>query len=177
MAALLKSAAIVGAAAVGALLLYAASRPDSFRVERSATVHASPAKLHALINDLHQFNTWNPFEKGDPKAQGHYEGPPAGPGATYRFAGGSSGSGSLRILDSAPTRVRMELHMREPMEARNEVRFTLQPHGDATQVTWSMEGATPFVGKLIHVFIDMDRMVGGQFEAGLADLKQRAERT
>ena len=172
-----KTIALVAVAAIGAVLAYAATRPDTFRVARSTTVKAPPARLHALINDLHQFNTWNPFEKGDPQARGEYAGPAAGPGAIYNFGGGKSGSGSLRILDSAPTRVDMELHMRDPLEARNHVQFTLQPRGDATEVTWSMEGATPFIGKVIHVFIDMDRMVGGQFESGLADLKQRAERT
>ena len=174
---MLKTIALVGATALAALLLYAATRPETFRVARSTTVQAPAGKVHALINDLHQFNTWNPFEKGDPQARGEYAGPAAGPGASYRFGGGKSGSGSLRILESAPTRVDMELHMREPLEARNHVQFTLQPRGAATEVTWSMEGATPFIGKVIHVFIDMDRMVGSQFEAGLADLKQRAERT
>ena len=177
MAAMLKTIAAVAAAGVGAVLLYAATRPDSFRVARSITVQAPAGKLHALIADLHQFNTWNPFEKGDPQARGEYAGPATGAGATYAFGGGKAGSGSLRILDSAPTRVSMELHMREPLEARNHVQFTLQPRGDATEVTWSMEGPSPYVSKLIGVFMDMDRMVGSQFESGLADLKQRAERT
>lgn len=174
---MLKTLAFAGVAALAALLGYAATLPDTFRVARSATVQAPPEKLHALINDLRAFNTWNPFEKFDTQSRGEYRGPAAGPGAVYQFAGGKSGDGSLRILDSAPTRVSMELHMVKPMEALNRVQFTLQPRGNATEVTWQMEGATPFLGKLIHVFIDMDRMVGGQFESGLADLKQRAERT
>lgn len=172
-----KTLALVAVAGMGALLLYAATRPDSFRITRSATVQAPPAKVHALINDLRQFSTWNPFEKGDPRNRGEYQGPPAGPGASYHFGGGSAGSGSLRILDSTPQRVGMELHMREPMEARNNVVFTLQPRGSATEVTWSMDGPSPYLSKLIGVFVDMDKMVGGQFESGLADLKQRAERT
>jgi hypothetical protein len=172
-----KTLAVIALAGIVAVLAYAATRPDTFRVVRTATVQAPPEKLHALINDLHAFNTWNPFEKGDARNRGEYRGPQAGPGATYQFGGGPAGDGTLRILDSAPTQVRMELHMQKPMEARNQVQFTLQPRGAATDVTWQMEGATPFLGKLIHVFLDMDRMVGGQFEAGLADLKQRAERT
>jgi Polyketide cyclase / dehydrase and lipid transport len=174
---MLKSIAIVLVIGVVAVLAYAATRPDTFRVARSATVQASPEKLHALINDLRAFNTWNPFEKGDARNRGEYSGPPAGPGATYAFGGGSAGDGTLRILDSAPTRVSMELHMVKPMEARNQVQFILQPRGAATDVTWQMEGESPFLGKLIGVFMNMDRMVGGQFESGLADLKQRAERT
>ena len=174
---MIKTIALVAAAAIGVLLVYATTRPDSFRVVRSTTVLAPPARLHGLINDMHQFNTWNPFDKGDPKARGEYRGPAAGPGAAYHFAGGKSGSGSLQILDSAPTRVSMELHMLKPMEGRNQVLFTLAPRGDATEVTWSMDGAMPYVSKLLGVFVDMDRMIGSQFEAGLADLKQRAERT
>ena len=174
---MLKTIAIVAGAGIAAVLLYAATRPDSFRIARSTTVKAPAGKLHALINDLHQFNTWNPYDRGDPQARGEYAGPGMGPGAIYHFAGGKYGSGSLRILESAPTRVSMELHMREPMDARNQLQFTLQPRGDATDVTWSMEGPSPYVSKLIGVFMDMDRMVGSQFESGLADLKQRAERT
>jgi hypothetical protein len=174
---IIKAIALVSVAAVGALLLYTATRPDHFSVQRSTVVQAPPAKLHGLIADLHQFNTWNPFEKGDPQSRGEYRGPAAGPGAAYHFGGGQSGDGTLTILASAPTHVTMELHMVKPMEARNKVQFTLVPRGAATEVTWAMDGRTPFIGKLIHVFVDMDRMVGGQFEAGLADLKQRAERT
>lgn len=172
-----KTIALVAVAGIGVVLAYAATRPDSFRITRSATVQAPPAKVHALINDLRQFSTWNPFEKGDPRHRGEYRGPATGPGASYHFGGGSAGAGSLRILDSTPERVGMELHMREPMEARNNVLFTLQPRGNATEVTWSMDGPSPYVSKLIGVFVDMDKMVGGQFESGLADLKQRAERT
>jgi hypothetical protein len=174
---MLKIISLLVVVAIGAVLAYAATRPDHFSVSRSTTVQAPPAKLHALINDMHQFNTWNPFDKGDPKARGEYQGPAAGPGAAYQFAGGKSGNGSLRILDSAPTQVTMELHMVSPMEALNQIRFTLEPRGAATQVTWAMDGPSPFLGKLIGVFMDMDRMVGSQFESGLADLKQRAERT
>ncbi|MCC2675068.1 MAG: hypothetical protein K0R58_2015 [Ramlibacter sp.] len=174
---MLKTIAIVLAVGVVAVLAYAATRPDTFSVARTATVQAPPEKLHALINDLRAFNTWNPFEKGDARNRGEYSGPQAGPGATYVFGGGSAGDGTLRILDSAPTSVRMELHMVKPMEARNQVQFILQPRGTATDVTWRMEGESPFIGKLIGVFMNMDRMVGGQFESGLADLKQRAERT
>jgi hypothetical protein len=173
----LKTISLIAVLAAGAVLLHAATRPDSFRVARSTIVQASPATLHALINDLHQFNTWNPFEKNDPQSRGEYRGAAAGPGAAYHFEGGKSGSGSLRILESAPTRVSMELHMLKPLEGRNHVQFTLDPRGSATQVTWAMDGASPFVSKLIGVFVDMDKMIGTQFEAGLADLKQRAERT
>jgi hypothetical protein len=171
----LKIIGSVAGVGVALLLLYAATRPDSFHVARSAVVQAPPAKVHALIADLHQFNTWNPFNK-DPATRGEYAGPAAGPGATYHFDGGSGGKGSIRILGSAPTEVAMELHMLKPMEARNKVLFTLVPRGDATEVTWAMDGPSPYIAKVLHVIINMDRMVGGAFEAGLGELKQRAER-
>lgn len=173
----LKSVAVVLLVGIAAVLVAAANRPDSFRVVRSATVQADAGKLHPLINDLHQFNTWNPFERKDPDIKGEYRGPAAGPGAAYHFEGGKSGSGSLRVVDSAPQQVTMELHMLKPMEGRNRIVFTLQPRGNATEVTWAMDGPMPFVSKLITMFVDMDRMIGGDFENGLATLKQRAERT
>jgi hypothetical protein len=173
---MIKTFALVAAAAVVLLLVYAATRPDSFRVVRSTTVQAPPARLHGLINDLHQFNSWNPFTRNDPKMRGSYSGAVAGPGAAYDFEGGKNGSGSIRIVGSAPTEVAMELHMIKPMEARNQVVFTLVPRGGATEVTWAMNCASPFIGKLFGVFINMDRMIGRDFEAGLADLKLQAER-
>ena len=174
---MIKAIALVVLAAVVAVLAAAAMRPDSFRVARSTTVQASADKLYPLINDLHQFNTWNPFERKDPEIKGEYRGPAAGPGAAYHFQGGKSGSGSLRVVDSAPTRVTMELHMLKPMEGRNRIEFTLQPRGNATEVTWAMEGPMPFLSRLMTLFFNMDRMIGGDFENGLATLKQRAERT
>lgn len=174
---MIKAIALVALAGIAAVLVAAATRPDSFSVARSTTVQANADKLYPLINDLHQFNTWNPFERKDPEIKGEYRGPAAGPGATYHFQGGKSGSGSLRVVDSAPGKVTMELHMLEPMEGRNRIVFTLQPRGNATEVTWAMDGPMPFVSKVITLFVDMDRMIGGDFENGLATLKQRAERT
>ena len=174
---MLKTVALLAIAAVGALLLHAATRPDSFRVARSTVVNAPPEKLHALINDLHQFNTWNPYERKDPQLRGEYRGPAAGPGAMYHFQGNKDvGRGSLQILDSGPRKVTMQLHLIEPFEGRNTVEFTLAPAAAGTQVTWAMNGASPFVARLVGIFVDMDRMIGRDFEAGLDALKQRAER-
>jgi hypothetical protein len=173
---ILKISGIVVAVAVCVLLVYASTRPDSFHVARSTTVQAPPAKLHALINDLHQFNTWNPFEKQDPGIRGDYSGPAAGPGAVYAFEGDKAGKGTVRITDSAPAQIAMDLHMLKPLEGLNKVVFTLAPRGSGTEVTWAMDGAKPFIAKLIGVFFDMDSMIGGMFENGLADLKLRAER-
>lgn len=174
---MLKTIAFVALLAVAALLVFAAARPDTFVVARSATVQATPEKLYPLINDLRQFNTWNPYGKKDPNMRGEYRGPTAGPGAAYHFEGNKDvGKGSIRIVDAAPGKVTMQLHMIEPFEGRNSVEFILQPRGAATEVTWSMNGPSPFIAKLAGVFMDMDRMIGRDFEAGLAGLKQRAER-
>ncbi len=170
------------ALAIATLLFYASRQPDSFRVQRSVRIQASAEKIYPLINDLHRFNTWNPFMKKDPGMKSSYRGAAAGPGAGFDFAGEgrSMGSGSIDIIESsAPGRVVMTLDMHEPMEARNRVEFILAPQGGgATDVSWSMEGvgALPLMAKVMHVFINMDRMVGGDFEAGLAELKTIAER-
>ncbi len=162
--------------AIAAVLLLAARQPDTFRVQRSTLVAAPADRIFPLIADLRQMNSWNPFVKRDPQVKGSYSGPAAGPGATYVFEGKQAGSGSLRVTDTAvPTRVAMKLDMRAPMEAHNDVLFTLAPEGGATRVSWSMQGPSPFLGKVMGVVFNMDSMVGGAFEEGLAELKLRAE--
>ena len=174
---MIKTITLVVAAAIGVLLLVAAMRPDTFRVQRTASIKAPPDKLHALINDMRVFNTWNPYNLKDPNIQGEYQGPQAGPGAVYRFAGNKDvGKGSIAIVDTAPTRVTMKLDMLEPFEGHNIVEFTLAPKGEATDVTWAMHGPSPFMAKLVGLFMNMDRMIGRDFEDGLANLKARAER-
>lgn len=175
---MLKTALLVVVVVLAAVLVYAATRPDTFRVQRSAQIAAPAAKIHALIDDLHSFNTWNPYEKKDPNLKGSYSGPPRGPGAAYAFEGNKDvGKGSLTILDSAPPqRVTMRLDMLAPFEGHNTVEFTLAPAGNATEVTWAMHGPTAFIGKLMGLFFDMDKMIGRDFEAGLANLKAVAER-
>ena len=174
---MIKTLALIALAALAVLLIVAATRPDTFRVQRSALVNAPADRVHALINDLRQFNTWNPYEKKDPLMKGEYRGPAAGPGAAYSFKGNKEvGTGSLEILKSEPSKVTMKLHMREPFEAQNTVEFVLAPRGSATEVTWAMNGASPFVARIVGLFMDMDRMIGRDFEAGLANLKVRAER-
>ena len=168
----------IAALGIALVLAFAAAKPDTFRVERTATINAPADRLYPLISDLHQFNTWNPFEKGDPAAKGEYRGPGAGPGAAYDFHGGKSGKGSLSIVDAAPpSSVTMKLDMQEPMEGHSVVEFTIAPRGASTEVTWARHGPSPFISKLIGVFLNMDRMIGSQFEAGLASLKAKAELT
>lgn len=174
---MLKSILLLLALGLAGLLAYAATRPDTFRLQRSITVNAPPDRIHALINDLRQFNTWNPYEKKDPAIQGSYRGPAAGPGARYEFRGNQDvGAGSLEIIDSrAPSRVALRLDMSAPMAASNFIEFTLAPRANGTEVTWAMEGNCPYVAKLMGIFLDMETMIGRDFEAGLANLKARAE--
>lgn len=177
---MVKKLTFVVALALAALLLFAATRPDTFRVQRSATIKAPPEKVFALINDMRAFNTWNPYNKKDPSMRGTYRGPQAGPGAGFDFEGDKNvGKGSLQITDAAPpNKVSMRLDMREPFEGHNAVDFTLAPRGtDTTEVTWAMHGASPYFSKLIGIFFNMDKMIGGDFESGLADLKTLAEKT
>ncbi len=174
-----KTIAVLLVLVVAVLLGYAASRPDSFHVERSITIQAPADRLHPQINDLRRFNTWNPYLRKDPAMQGEYSGAVAGPGAVYAFHGNKEvGRGRIAITEtSAPNSVTMQLDMLEPFEAHNVVRFTLVPEGEgATRVTWAMDGASPFMAKLVGVFLNMDQMIGRDFEAGLFHLKSLAEK-
>jgi hypothetical protein len=140
-------------------------------------VKAAPERIFPLIEDLRALNTWNPFVVGDPGMPLTYAGPAKGPGAVNTFGPGKGGAGALTIVEAAPpSRALMRLDMTAPFEAHNRVEFTLQPEGAATRVTWSMQGNVPLLGKVVHLFLDMDRMVGGEFEKGLASLARIAER-
>ncbi|WP_349741122.1 SRPBCC family protein [Roseateles cavernae] len=173
---MIKTIALVIVAALALLLIYAATRPDSFRVERSARIQAPPEKIYALIHDLKGFNRWNPYEKKDPAIKGQYSAVTAGPGARYGWESDKVGVGSMEITEvTAPSRVAMRLDFVKPLEAHNQVEFRLRPEGGATQVSWAMQGPSPFVSKLIGVFISMDQMIGQDFEDGLANLKSLAE--
>lgn len=174
---MIRNILIVVVLAIAGLLVFAATRPDTFTFQRSLLIKAPPEKLHALINDMRAFNTWNPYNKKDPAMQGSYSGPAAGPGARYAFKGNQDvGEGSLEITSSAPNQVGMRLDMSAPIEAHNQITFTLAQRGQATEVTWAMQGACPFIAKLMGVFIDMDAMIGRDFEAGLSSLQLLAER-
>lgn len=163
---------------VAAVLLIAARQPDTSRVQRSARIAAPAERIFPMINDLRLMNGWNPFVKKDPNLKGTYTGPAGGPGATYDFQGNKEvGTGRIQIVEAvSPSRVTMKLDMTAPMQAHNDIVFSLVPEGNATQVTWSMQGPAPFLGKVMGVIFNMDRMVGSAFEQGLADLKVRAEK-
>jgi hypothetical protein len=174
---MLKIIALVLVVLIAAVLIYAATKPDTFRIQRSASINATPEKIFPLINDLHSFNTWNPYEKKDPNAKGSYSGPASGKGAAYTFDGNKNvGKGNIEITESSPTsKVTMNLNMLKPFEAHNIVEFTLQPMGDTTNVTWAIHGPVPYISKVMCLFFNMDNMVGNDFEKGLNDLKTVAE--
>jgi len=170
--------AIAVALLVAALLVYAASKPDTFRVQRTTGIDAPAERIFPLIANLKTMNTWNPFVDPDPAIKIAYSGPDSGRGAAHTWSGNSKvGEGRIEITDAAPSsRVAMRLDMHKPMKAHNAVEFTLQPNGNTTMVTWAMSGRQPFLAKLMTVFIDCDKMVGSQFEKGLGKLKAIAER-
>jgi hypothetical protein len=168
---------IAGAAVIAIPLIAALFRPATYRIERTATIKAPAATIHAQINDMRAMNSWSPFNAKDPNIRGEYKGPPAGPGARYDFAGNSDvGKGTLSIVASQPGKVTFKLDMIEPMEGHNDIDFFLVPKGESTEVTWSMHGPSPYVQKLITLFLDMDKMVGSEFEKGLSTLKARVEK-
>lgn len=164
--------------AVAGVLVVAGMQPDSFSVRRAASIKAPPEKIFPLISDFSRWSAWSPYERKDPAMKRSFSGPAAGKGAVYAWEGNKDvGQGRMEIAEAAaPSRVSLKLDFVKPFEAHNRVDFTLQPKGDATEVTWAMQGPMPFISKVICLFIDMDRMVGQDFEAGLANLKSIAER-
>jgi len=171
------AAAVLVAVGVAAVLVLAARKPDIFRVERSAGIAAPPETVFALIADFRRWTDWSPWETKDPAMTRTYGAVTAGEGAEYAWEGNKQvGKGRMRIIEAtAPSRIVLALDFERPFEAHNTVEFTLVPDGPGTHVSWAMRGPTPFFGKVMHVFMDMDRMVGGDFEAGFAKLKALAE--
>jgi uncharacterized protein YndB with AHSA1/START domain len=160
------------------VLGYAATKPNSFRIERSATIDAPPEKVFALIDDLPSWVAWSPFEGLDPALKKTYSGPSAGVGATYAWEGNDkAGKGQMKITESSPpSKIVIKLDFDKPFEAHNIAEFTLEPKGDSTTVTWAMHGPSPYVMKVMTLFFSMDDMVGNEFATGLANLKAVAEK-
>lgn len=167
---------IVVAVALAAVLAYAASKPDTFSVQRSTVVAAPPEQIFPLIDDLRAQSAWSPFEK-DPDMKRMHSGPARGPGATYAWDGNRQvGAGQIAITESKPpSKVVLSLRMLRPFKADNIVEFTLDRTGTDTRVTWAMRGRQPFMAKVMSLFMNCDAMVGKQFEEGLAKLKTLVE--
>lgn len=175
---MVKTIAIVIVALVAALLVYAATKPDTFRVQRSTTIQAPPERIFALINDFHSWRSWSPYETLDPAMKRTFTGAASDRGAVYEWeSNGKAGVGRMEITESIPpSSIMIKLDFIKPFEAHNIAEFTLAPNGGATTVTWAMHGPLPYVAKVAHAILNIDRMVGRDFEAGLATLKAAAEK-
>ncbi len=175
---MLTTVLIVLALAIAALLIYASTRPDDLTVTRSQLINAPADKLHAIINTPREFERWSPYSPKDPSMTNSYSGPVSGVGARNDFVGNKDvGAGSVEIIRStAPSEVAMRLTMLKPFAAQNEVIYSITPAGGSTRVTWAMHAKQPFIGKLMGVFMNMDKMIGNDFADGLSKLKALAEK-
>ncbi len=174
---MLRTIAYVVVALVAAILIYAATLPDNFSVQRSVSIKAPPEKIFLLINDLHRWGSWSPWEKMDPEMKRTYSGAAAGKGAAYAWQGNSKvGEGRMEIAEaSPPSKITIKLDFIKPFESHNTAEFNLAPKGDSTNVTWTMYGPSHYIAKVMGVFVSMDKMIGNDFETGLANLKSVAE--
>ncbi len=169
---------IAAAVIFAALLGYAATRPDSFRVERTASIKAAPQQIFPHINDFHRWSNWSPWENLDPDMKRNYGGPNPGVGSSYAWAGNNKvGAGRMEIIAAeAPRRIMIKLDVARPIGGHNTAEFTLTGKGEFTEVTWAMSGASPYAAKLMGLFVSMDHLVGKDFETGLANLKTVVEK-
>ena len=164
--------------AIAAILIYAATKPKDFRVRRSTGIKARPEKIFPLINDFRSWPSWSPYENRDPAMKRTLSGAAAGKGAVYEWSGNNKvGAGRMEITESTPpSKIVIKLDFIRPFEGHNTAEFTLARAGDTTNVTWAMYGPSAYVAKVMGVFMNMDTMIGKDFEAGLANLKALAER-
>ena len=176
---MLRKVLIALAAIVIIFVVIVALQPPEFRVARSATIPAPPPALFAQVNDFHKWETWNPWGKIDPAMKQSYEGAPAGVGAIYTWTGNNEvGEGRMTITESRPSDlIRINLEFFEPFAGNSTAEFTFKPEGNQTVVTWSMTGNNNFMAKAIHLFMNMDKMIGDQFDKGLASMKSAVEAT
>ena len=159
------------------LAIFVAMQPDEYIVERSTTVAAPPEVVFGHVNDLHKWEAWSPWLKLDPQLTKTYEGSDAGEGAKFHWAGDSNvGEGGMTIVESRPPEhIKLDLHFIKPFEGKADTHFHFVPEGDGTKVTWRMEGKNNFFGKLVGLFMDIDKMIGDKYDEGLAEIKKIAE--
>ncbi len=171
--------AVVLAIAIAIVLILAATKPDTFSVQRAAVVKAPPENIFPLINDFHRWASWSPWENKDPGMKRTFSGTGSGRGAVYAWDGNKNvGSGRMEILAaSSPSKIVIKLDFFKPFEAHNTAEFTMLPQGDATtNVNWVMRGPATFMSKVMQVFMNIDSMVGKDFETGLSNLKKLTEK-
>ncbi len=172
-----KIIAIVAVVVLAGVLIYAATRPDTFSVQRSLAIKAPPEKIYALIADFRKWGEWSPYEKLDPAMQRSFSGADSGQGAVYAWdSKGKAGAGRMEITQTtAPNSIVIQLDFVKPFEAHNTATFTLQGEGDATRVSWTMSGRANYFHKLLSVFLNMDQLIGKDFETGLDNIKRITE--
>lgn len=170
--------AIVLVLAIAFVLVLAATKPDTFRIERSATINAPPEKIFAVLSDFRRWTGWSPWENKDPAMKRSYSGADRGKGAVYGWEGDKNvGTGRMEIVEAnTPSKLVIKLDFLKPFEAHNTAEFTMLPQGNATSVHWVMHGPSNFMSKVMHVFMNIEKMVGKDFEAGLANLKRLTEK-
>lgn len=174
---MLKTIGSILVLAIVVILIMAATKPDTYVVERTATINATPDKVAALVNDFHNWNKWSPWAQLDPGMRVTYAGSPSGVGAVYEWKGNSKvGSGRMQIVSVMPTKTTIKLNFLEPFASHSTANFLIEPEGTGTRVTWVMDGPmTYFPGKIMSVFTTMDKTIGPEFDKGLANLKSAAE--
>jgi uncharacterized protein YndB with AHSA1/START domain len=172
--------AVILAIAIAIVLIFASTKPAAFAIQRSAVMQAPAETVFPLINNFHQWTKWSPWENRDPALKRTYSGAESGKGAVYAWDGNKNvGSGRMEILDaSSPSKITIKLDFLKPFEAHNTAEFTFVPERDAsaTNVIWVMRGPSSFMSKVMQVFMDFDKMIGKDFETGLANLKALAEK-
>jgi uncharacterized protein YndB with AHSA1/START domain len=171
-------AAVILAIAIAVVLVLAATKPATLRVARSIGIDAPAEKIFPLISDFRQWRTWSPYENKDPEMKRSYDGAERGKGAVYAWDGDRNvGSGRMEILEtSAPSKIVIQLNFFTPFEGHNTAEFTMLPQRGGTHVTWAMYGPANFMSRLMQVFMNLDHMIGRDFEAGLANLKTITEK-
>ena len=162
---------------IAVFLIMVMLQPSHYQVERTATINAPAPVVFGLVNDFHKWETWSPWEKLDPAIKKSFEGPPAGTGSMYSWSGNSEvGEGKITITESRPSDlVKLRLEFIKPFAATSVTDFTFTPSGNSTNVKWTMAGENNFIAKAFSMFMNMDKMVGGDFEKGLAQMKKVAE--
>lgn len=168
---------IAVAVVVVLFIIIVASRPSDFRIMRTARISAPVDVVFENVNDFHKWEAWSPWAKLDPNAKSTFSGPVAGQGASMAWSGNNKvGEGRMTIADSRPGEsIRMNLEFLKPFKANNLAEFTFKAEGDQTVVTWSMSGKNNFMGKAVGLLMNCDKMVGGEFEKGLANLNAVAQ--
>lgn len=174
---MLKKILIALGAVILGLVVIVALQPAEFRVSRSTTIAAPAAAVFEQVNDFHKWDAWSPWAKIDPNMKKSHEGAPAGVGASYAWSGNDQvGEGRMTLTDSKPNElIRIKLEFLKPFAATNTTEFSFKPDGNQTAVTWSMSGTNNFIAKAFGLFMNMDKMIGGDFEKGLGQLKSAAE--